>query len=73
MKTLLHEASAADASGLLMGVMTLLFLAFFCGWVWYAYSPRFRARHDHHARIPFGEPSDGSAERTPSSRPDQEA
>lgn len=53
MKTLFNEAAATADGGWLMGIMTVVFLVFFTGWVIWAYAPRNRARHDEAARIPF--------------------
>jgi cbb3-type cytochrome oxidase subunit 3 len=38
-----------------MGVMTVLFLTCFLGWVWWAYRPRNRARMEEDARLPLME------------------
>lgn len=59
MNTLTRAASDTVQGGMLMGIMTVLFLAFFIGWIIWAYSPARKQAFDEAARIPF---TDGGAE-----------
>jgi cytochrome c oxidase cbb3-type subunit 4 len=52
-KSILAQAATTTDLGWLMGVMTVLFLLFFAGWVWWAFAPRNRARHEAASMIPF--------------------
>ncbi|MDH5589476.1 MAG: cbb3-type cytochrome c oxidase subunit 3 [Gemmatimonadota bacterium] len=53
MNPLLREAAASVQFGWLMGVMTLVFIACFLAWVWYAYTPKHRQMMEEAARLPF--------------------
>jgi len=58
MNPLLREAAGAVSLGWLLGVMTVIFLAVFLGWIWYANSPRNRSLMDEAARMPFDDGGD---------------
>lgn len=48
------QAAAETARlGWIMGVMTLVFLLFFTGWTWWAFSRRNAARMEEASRMPF--------------------
>jgi len=51
--TLLREASGSVQGGWILGLMTVLFIASFLWWVWYAYSPAHREMHDETALMPL--------------------
>jgi len=53
MNPLLREAAGSVQLGWLMGVMTVLFLAVFIGWIVWAYAPRHRAALEECARLPL--------------------
>ena len=53
MNTLLKAASNSVELGWLLGFMTAVFMLFFIGWTWWAYSPKNRQKMDRYARIPF--------------------
>ncbi len=59
MNPLLREAAGSVEMGWLLGLMTLVFLAFFIGWAWWAYSPKHREIMEEASRMPF---TDGGAE-----------
>ncbi|MEK9502822.1 cbb3-type cytochrome oxidase subunit 3 [Gaopeijia maritima] len=59
MNTLTRTAAATVESGVLLGVMTALFLIFFIAWVVWAYTPSRKAQLDAHAQLPF---TDGGSE-----------
>jgi cbb3-type cytochrome oxidase subunit 3 len=52
---LLDEAAGAVEAGWVLGVMTVVFLAVFLWWAWYAYSPRHKKLMEEVARMPLGE------------------
>ncbi len=58
MNTVTRAAAATVESGLLLGVMTALFLVFFIGWVVWAYTPSRREELDAHAHLPFTDGTD---------------
>lgn len=47
------------AEGVLMGVMTVLFLAFFVGWAIWAWLPSNREHMDAAARMPLDDATNG--------------
>jgi len=51
----LIEQAEAIGPGWLATIMTLLFIAGFMGWVWYAYRPANREKFEDAARLPFEE------------------
>ena len=53
MNTLLNDAAASVELGWLVGGMTLVFLATFLFWVWYAYAPKHREAMEEAGRMPF--------------------
>ena len=53
MNHVLHEAAETARLGWIMGVMTVLFLTCFLGWIWWAYRPGNRARMEEDARLPL--------------------
>lgn len=55
MNTLLNDAANSVSGGLLLGIMTVVFLAFFLGWVWYAYSPANREHMEEMGKMPLGD------------------
>ena len=48
-----HAAAETAQLGWVMGAMTLVFLVFFTGWTWWAYSRRNAAHLERAARMPF--------------------
>lgn len=58
MNTLLKDATASVGMGWLMGLMTVVFLAVFLAWVWYAYRPRHRSLMEEIGRMPFSDGGD---------------
>jgi cbb3-type cytochrome oxidase subunit 3 len=52
---LYKEAAQYVEYGWLMGVTTVLFLACFVGWTWWAYSSHNRERMEAAARMPLSE------------------
>lgn len=53
MSQLVSQATFADMSGPLMGVMTAVFLLFFFGWAMWAYAPSNRALMKAAANLPL--------------------
>ena len=55
MNPLIKEGAQAMSpeAGVLMGLMTLAFMAIFLGWFWYAYAPSRRALMESHGRLPL--------------------
>ena len=53
MNTVTRAAAETVQMGWMLGVMTVLFLAFFVGWTVWAYSPRRKAQLEEAARLPF--------------------
>lgn len=53
MNPVFSAASDAAQYGWLMGLMTVVFLAFFAGWTWWAWRPRNRANMEAAANLPF--------------------
>ena len=53
MNTAFRAAAETAQLGWLMGVLTVLFLACFAYWSWWAYAGRNRARHEEASRMPF--------------------
>ena len=53
MNTVTRAAAETVQMGWVLGVMTLVFLAFFVGWTVWAYSPRRKAQFEEAARLPF--------------------
>lgn len=58
MNPLIREAAGAVHMGWLLGVMTVVFFAFFLGWVWWAWSPANRKLMDEASRLPFNDGGD---------------
>ena len=58
MNPLLQEAAESVRFGWLLGALTLLFLAGFLWWVWYAYTPKHKKMLDEAARLPFDDGGD---------------
>jgi cbb3-type cytochrome oxidase subunit 3 len=55
MNPLFNQAEATVQGGLLLGVMTAVFLLFFIGWALWAYDPNRRDEMDEAAQMPFDE------------------
>jgi len=53
MNTLTRAASEGVEMGWLLGVMTVVFLVFFVGWVVWAYSPKRKEQLEEAGRLPF--------------------
>jgi cbb3-type cytochrome oxidase subunit 3 len=53
MNPVYREAAVHVQHAWIMGVMTLLFIACFVGWTWWAYSKRNRARMAQAALLPL--------------------
>lgn len=53
MNPLRQAAADAVSGGWIMGVMTVLFLAFFIGWTWWAYSRHNREAFEQAAKLPL--------------------
>ena len=53
MNPVFREAAQSAELGWLMGAMTVLFVACFLGWTWWAYSAGNRARMDEAAALPL--------------------
>ncbi|MCO4743703.1 MAG: CcoQ/FixQ family Cbb3-type cytochrome c oxidase assembly chaperone [Proteobacteria bacterium] len=49
-----HAAENSDA-GPMMGVLTLMFMACFAYWTWWAYAPSHAQAHDAASRLPLDE------------------
>lgn len=49
------KESMTDEAGLVMGVMTLIFIAMYAMWGWYAYAPSRAALMETYGNIPFDE------------------
>ncbi len=60
MNHVLAEGAQLARAGWLMGVMTAVFLAWFVGWTWWAYSKGNRARMDEAAMLPLDTGEDES-------------
>jgi cbb3-type cytochrome oxidase subunit 3 len=58
MNTLLKDAAESVGMGWLLGLMTVVFLAVFVGWAWYAYRPRHRSLMEELGRMPFSDGGD---------------
>jgi cbb3-type cytochrome oxidase subunit 3 len=55
MNPLLEEAASSVEAGWVLGLMTVVFLAAFLWWVWYAYTPRNQALMEEASRMPLGD------------------
>jgi len=53
MNHILHEGARMASLTWIMGVMTVLFLTCFVGWIWWAYRPANRKRMEEDARLPL--------------------
>jgi len=53
MNPLLNEAAASVQMGWLLGGTTIVFIACFLAWVWYAYTPRHKELMEQAAQMPF--------------------
>jgi cbb3-type cytochrome oxidase subunit 3 len=58
MNALLADAAESVGMGWLLGMMTVVFLAIFLAWVWYAYRPKHRALMEELGRMPFTDGGD---------------
>ncbi len=58
MNPLLKDAAESVAMGWLLGLMTVVFLAVFVGWAWYAYRPRHRGLMEELGKMPFSDGGD---------------
>jgi len=57
----LHDAAVDAVSGVwVMGVLTVIFLVFFLGWVWWAFARRNQAAFEEAARLPLTTAEDDS-------------
>jgi cbb3-type cytochrome oxidase subunit 3 len=59
MSQLTTAVGQASDGGMLMGVMTIVFFAFFVGWVVWAWSPALRSQMDAASRMPLDDESGG--------------
>ncbi|MDT8369757.1 MAG: cbb3-type cytochrome c oxidase subunit 3 [Longimicrobiales bacterium] len=59
MNPLFNQAEATVEGGVLLGIMTALFLLFFIGWALWAYDPRRKDAMDAAARMPLDEGDQG--------------
>lgn len=59
MNPLIQEAVQSVQGVWVLGFTTVLFFAFFLGWVWWAYSPRNKDLMDEAARLPFMDGGEG--------------
>ena len=58
MNPLLEEAASAVEAGWILGVMTVVFLAIFLWWAWWAYTPRHKSMMDEVSKMPLGDGGD---------------
>lgn len=58
MNPLFAEAAGTVQGTWVMGLMTLVFLVFFVGWVLWAYNPSRKAYLEEVAKMPFNEGGD---------------
>ena len=58
MNPLLHEAADRATAGWLLGILTLLFLAGFGFWIWWAYRKKNRQRWEEDSRMPLNDGDD---------------
>jgi cbb3-type cytochrome oxidase subunit 3 len=58
MNPLLEEAVSSVEAGWILGVMTVVFLAVFLWWAWYAYNPQNKRLMDEASRMPLGDGGD---------------
>lgn len=58
MNPVLRAAAEAITVGWVLGFMTIVFIVFFLGWVWYVYRPSNKARFEEMARLPFEDGGD---------------
>jgi len=55
MNILLEEAAGAVEAGWILGLMTVVFIAIFLWWAWWAYTPRHRKMMDEVSKMPLGD------------------
>ena len=55
MNPVVQLAAESVQLGWLLGLMTVLFLAAFLGWTWWAFAPSRKERMERYGRIPFDE------------------
>jgi cbb3-type cytochrome oxidase subunit 3 len=55
MNPLLKEAAESVSLGWMLGLTTVLFMAAFLFWIWWAWSSRNRARWEADSRLPFND------------------
>lgn len=53
MNPVIRQAAESVEMGWLLGLMTIVFLAAFVGWTWWAYAPSRRQLMEEYGRIPF--------------------
>ena len=53
MNHVLHEGAQYAQFGWVSGMVTVVFIAAFLYWTWYAYSKKNRARFEEAAQLPF--------------------
>ena len=58
MNPILHEAGASSQLGWLMGVTTVVFLAAFLFWTWWAWTAKNKARWEADSRLPLNDGGD---------------
>ena len=58
MNALLADAAESVGMGWLLGMMTVVFLAIFLAWAWYAYRPKHRDLMEELGRMPFTDGGD---------------
>jgi len=59
MNTLLNAARESVGMGWLLGLMTIVFFAFFLAWVWWAYHPANEEIMEEAARMPLMDGGEG--------------
>ena len=55
MNPLLKEAAESVTLGWMLGLTTVLFMAAFLFWIWWAWSSRNRTRWEADSRLPFND------------------
>ena len=58
MNPVLQQAADAVTLGWVLAVMTVVFVVFFLGWVWWAYRPANKPKFEAMARLPLDDGGD---------------
>lgn len=58
MNPIVNAASGASELGWLMGITTVVFVATFAYWTWWAYTARNKARWEADSRLPLNDGGD---------------